>query len=208
MLSWDTEAASRLVCRRAFLKFLQQSQNESLGYNFAFKQAHAVHNQAAEQELAAIAPYPGPLAALTAQKVQTDRKWVTYFGGAEYGRTTVDYVDNLALLSPDYSQQEVAAVEDGEGFSAALLAPQLPGMDYESTTHFKCPVFLFEGRHDGTVPYSLAATWYETLTAPAKHLIWFENSAHMPMLEEPGHFLLHLVLDVRPLADEASTSHP
>jgi hypothetical protein len=31
-------------------------------------------------------------------------------------------------------------------------------------------------------------------------MVWFENSAHLPMLEEPGQFLIHLVTDVRPLA--------
>ena len=36
--------------------------------------------------------------------------------------------------------------------------------------------------------------------APAKKIVWFENSAHMMMVEEPGRMLVHLVEDVRPLA--------
>ena len=33
-----------------------------------------------------------------------------------------------------------------------------------------------------------------------RNSIWFENSAHMTMVEEPGRMLVHLVEDVRPLA--------
>jgi hypothetical protein len=31
-------------------------------------------------------------------------------------------------------------------------------------------------------------------------LVWFENSAHMMHVEEPGKMLVHLVNDVLPLA--------
>jgi len=182
--------------------------NESLGYQFAVEQAAATHNQAAERELAAIAPYPGPLAALKVENVGIDRKWLTYFGGMEYGRTEADYVDKMAIFSSNYSEREVAAIEEGEGFSTAILAPELLGLDYESVTDFKCPIFLFEGRHDWAVPSTLSADWYGRVTAPSKQLVWFEDSAHMPMLEEPGRFLLHLVTDVRPLANGLEDQHP
>ncbi len=178
-------------------------ENEALGYNFAVEQARITHNQAAEEELAAIAPYPGPPTALTLDKVVTDRKWVTYFGGMQYGRTEVGYVDRLAILSPTYTKREVAAIEGGEGFSMGVLAPELLAVNYQSTTRFNCPIFLFEGRHDWDVPYTLASKWYTRLKAPYKQLVWFEKSAHMPMLEEPGHFLLHLVTEVRPIAIRA-----
>ena len=180
--------------------------NEVLGYNFAVEQAHTTHNQTAEQELAAIAPYPGPLAAITAKKIGTDRKWVSYFGGMEAGRTDVSYVDRMAIFSPEYSEAEVAAIEDGEGLSTVALAPTALGVNFESTTRFKCPIFLFEGRHDWTVPQALAAAWFGQINAPSKQLVWFENSAHMPMLEEQGHFLLQLVTNVLPLANDSKTS--
>jgi len=42
----------------------------------------------------------------------------------------------------------------------------------------------------------------DRLKAPAKKTIWFEHSAHMPMVEEPGLVLKALINDVRPLADQ------
>ena len=73
-------------------------------------------------------------------------------------------------------------------------------MDLGKITALHCPVVLFLGKYDETVPSTLAAQWYEHLKAPSKHLVWFENSAHMMYLEEPGKVLVHLVEDVRPLA--------
>jgi pimeloyl-ACP methyl ester carboxylesterase len=34
----------------------------------------------------------------------------------------------------------------------------------------------------------VAAEWFEKVKAPKKQLVWFENSAHLPMTEEPGEF--------------------
>jgi hypothetical protein len=44
--------------------------------------------------------------------------------------------------------------------------------------------------------------------APDKHLVWFEHSAHMPMTEEPGEFLLSLVHNARPIAEKAGDVGP
>jgi len=49
----------------------------------------------------------------------------------------------------------------------------------------------------------LAAAWFGTVTAPRKHFVWFEHSAHLPMTEERGKYLLSLVQHARPLAASA-----
>ena len=72
-----------------------------------------------------------------------------------------------------------------------------------SVTHLDCPVFIFAGRHDYETPSQLAVDWLAALHAPRKGLVMFENSAHMMQLEEPGKVLVHLVTDVRPIAEEA-----
>ena len=45
----------------------------------------------------------------------------------------------------------------------------------------------------------------DTVEAPEKHLVWFEHSAHIPMTEEPGKFLLSLVRFARPIAEKAGS---
>jgi pimeloyl-ACP methyl ester carboxylesterase len=89
-----------------------------------------------------------------------------------------------------------------------VVLPQLAAFNFDNVTSFRCPIFLFTGRHDLSVSHEVAAQWYEKLHAPKKELVWFENSAHLPMLEEPGRFLLHLVTDVRPIAVRAGDTAP
>ena len=72
--------------------------------------------------------------------------------------------------------------------------------DYSRVTDFRCPIFIFAGRHDTTTPSQIAADWLARVHAPKKGLVWFEHSAHMMEVEEPGRVLVHLVEDVRPLA--------
>ena len=55
------------------------------------------------------------------------------------------------------------------------------------------PVFFFLGRHDYTTPSLLAVKYLDTLQAPLKRLIWFENSAHFPFYEEPQEFSRQMI---------------
>jgi proline iminopeptidase len=41
----------------------------------------------------------------------------------------------------------------------------------------------------------------DKLKAPTKAIVWFENSAHMMMIEEPGRVLDALLRFVRPCVD-------
>ena len=47
---------------------------------------------------------------------------------------------------------------------------------------------MVQGRHDQIAPAVVAERYAEVLQAPSKRLAWFEHSAHMPHLEEPGRF--------------------
>ena len=62
------------------------------------------------------------------------------------------------------------------------------------------PVFFFMGKHDLHTPYASARSYFDQLQAPYKKFVTFEYSAHVPMMEEPGKFLLELVTSVLPLS--------
>ncbi len=47
---------------------------------------------------------------------------------------------------------------------------------------------MVQGRHDQVAPGAAAQRYASCLQAPSKELVWFENSAHTPHLEEPGKF--------------------
>lgn len=62
------------------------------------------------------------------------------------------------------------------------------------------PVYFFTGRYDYTDPYILTEEYARRLEAPRKELVWFEESAHFPFLEEPDNFARQMgkvVLDTR-----------
>ncbi len=182
--------------------------SEEAGYRFALTQAQLTKNATAEQELEAIAPYPGDLDKLSFDKIGTERKWLMSFGGIAYGRTDQSFEEGVSTLSPAYSQRELEAADVGTMFSISHLIRPLLHVDYTSTTAFRCPIFLFEGRHDYATAHDVAFAWFSTIKAPSKAFIWFENAGHLVPEEEPGRFLLHLVSDVRPLAVKAGDAPP
>ncbi|MBL8186695.1 MAG: alpha/beta hydrolase [Acidobacteria bacterium] len=73
---------------------------------------------------------------------------------------------------------------------------------------FKVPVIVIMERNDLHMPYEPAKAFFDTLEAPHKHFITLECSAHVPMLEEPGLFLLTLIQEVLPLIEGRAAFAP
>jgi pimeloyl-ACP methyl ester carboxylesterase len=174
--------------------------NERASYALTLRAADAAGNSQALSELRALAPYPEADGTLPLAKLEVERKWAVTFGGLSYGRDGLGYYLNLAYLSPEYTAEDIEAIGKGSHLSLSPLWAEVMRFDYADITRFRCPIFIFAGRHDFTTPSEVAAAWLKRVRAPRKQIIWFENSAHMMMVEEPGQVLLHLVKDVRPLA--------
>lgn len=64
------------------------------------------------------------------------------------------------------------------------------------------PAFFFVGRYDHVMACApeLVVEYCRKLRAPRKKIVWFENSAHHPNLEEPERFQDALIRDVLPVA--------
>jgi pimeloyl-ACP methyl ester carboxylesterase len=136
------------------------------------------------------------------------RKWLEYYGGLTWGRQDFNYEANAWTLSPDYTDKDLDQEGDGSLYSITHLLDAAMSFDAENMTKFSCPIFLFEGRHDYSVSHTIAEAWFERVSAPKKELVWFEDSAHMAMQEQPGRFLYQLVTEVRPLAVKAGDVAP
>ncbi len=61
------------------------------------------------------------------------------------------------------------------------LKNQIPKVDV--------PVYFAVGRKDFHTPYTLVEDYYEHIKAPYKELIWFDNSAHAPEIQEAKKFI-------------------
>jgi proline iminopeptidase len=179
-------------------------ENERVGYRLTLQLAEKQKNAAAVNELKSIAPYPELDGSVPVAKIMLERKWSVSFGGLTYGRKGLDFYSDLAELSPDYSLADVAAVDKGSELSLPRLLPDLLNFDFSDVIRYRCPIFMFEGRYDLTTPSQVTAAWFKHVQAPKKGFVWFENSAHMIEVEEPGRVLVHLVQDVRPLAGKSA----
>ena len=173
---------------------------EHVGYETTLRIAEAKGNAKAVAELKSIAPYPNADGSLPLDKINTERNWSVAFGGLTWGREDLNYYSNLAQFAPEYSEADGAAINKGSQLSLGRLLPEMLNFDYSNMLEWRCPIVIFAGRHDFTTPSTVVAAWFARIHAPAKKFIWFENSAHMIMFEEPGRVLVHLVEDVRPLA--------
>jgi pimeloyl-ACP methyl ester carboxylesterase len=181
--------------------------SEEEGYRFALDEARSHHNSEAEKELLSIAPYPGT-AELTFARIGMQRKWIMFYGGLTYGRTDFSYDGNAWNISPDYTDKDLDLVDEGSLYSLTHLLSAVEELNYENLVTFRCPIFLFEGRHDYATSHTVADEWFKRVDAPTKKLVWFDNSAHMVMQEEPGRFLYHLITDLRPIAVKAGDGPP
>jgi pimeloyl-ACP methyl ester carboxylesterase len=109
------------------------------------------------------------------------------FGLDWHAKKSFDRV-GLMLRSPEYSWSEKLSFTGEARRSFDVLLPDLMGADLESVTDFDVPVYFLLGRWDGMAPHELAEQYFETIHAPLKKILWFEDSAHFPQYEEPGKF--------------------
>ncbi|MEC4593628.1 MULTISPECIES: alpha/beta fold hydrolase [Nitrospirillum] len=206
--SWGTIIGLNLAARRpdwlyAYIgagQIIDTVAAEKVNYAWVLDEARRRGEVQALKELEGIAPYPEKDGSLPIDKLGTERKWSVRFGGLTYGRDNYDYWENAERISPDYSDADFKAIDQGSGFSLPKLLPDLAGANFTGLTKLDCPVIIFAGRHDYTTPSEPVQAWFRKLSAPSKRFVWFENSAHMMYGEEPGRVLVHLVQDARPLA--------
>jgi proline iminopeptidase len=183
-------------------------ESERRGWHFAMDAARREGNIEAVRELEAIAPYAAPGQVIPIKDIYVERKWVGYYGGVMADRRDNSADSDLSQLSPDYNQQEIGHIWDGNKFATPYLLPEVVALDLTKTDKLSVPLILFEGRHDRNVNSEVAAIWFDTVKAPKKQLVWFEHSAHIPMTEEPGKFLLSLVRYARPIAENSNDAAP
>ncbi|MCL7713688.1 alpha/beta fold hydrolase [Stenotrophomonas mori] len=178
-------------------------ESERRGWAWTLEQARRDGNAAAVAQLEALAPYAEGSRRVPLADLMKQRRWLNHYGGMVHNRRGGDAEAAAVQLSPEYSDADVAGIWAGNDFSTQHLLSEVLTLDMGRVRRLDCPLLLFLGRHDYNVSSSLAAEWFEQLQAPSKRLVWFEDSAHEVMNEEPGKTLLSLVRYARPLAGDA-----
>lgn len=205
--SWGTIVATKAALKRPDLfaayvgigQVIYTRDNERLSYEYGLRQAREHNNKQAIAELESIFPYPGDKP-ITRERIIIARSWPQYYGGLSAYRNQSNQFFRTPLLSPLYNSKDVLAINGGSLYTLSRILPEFMEVDLRDVHNFPIPVFMLLGRHDYTTPTLPVEQWLSKVKAPFSKAIWFEHSAHLIPIEEPGKLLLTLYNDVRPLA--------
>jgi pimeloyl-ACP methyl ester carboxylesterase len=185
---------------------VNMTQNEAVAYQDALQDARNRHNEQAVKELEGIAPYPPADWLADSAKMQVAKGWEEELLGPppEVRFTNVEILLLNLVSAPEYSLADDYAFVHGQqsGFSLKIMLPQVMKVDLAKLgPDFRVPIFFFEGREDPYTRSALIWAYMQTIKAPQKQFVWFENSGHFPFFEEKQKFTDELMQRVLPLGD-------
>lgn len=213
--SWGSYVGLAMAIKRPDLLYgyigvgqgIDVREDERILFDWTLAKARADNNAPAISELEALQPYPGP-GRLTIARTDAQRKWGVYYGALAAYRNNADFYFRAPRLSPDHSPNDRRAMDAGSALTVQNVWPYFAELSFKSVNRMRTPVLMILGRHDYTTPAGPVATWMERLNAPGKWTIWFQDSAHLAFVEEPGRFLTTLVEYALPLARDPQSSRP
>lgn len=181
------------------------AENEQLSYDFALKSAKQANNTTAINELTKAGRPDSKGNYKSDSGYDVTIKWVEYYGGDIYGKTSTDKLDNELYNSKIY-KDSYDKIEAGWSFSNLIYYDEeVNKLDFRKQIKtIKVPIYFFSGKHDYDTPFVLAEEYYKMLTAPKKEFVWFENSAHFPFYEEPQKFNNIMINKVLPETMDSS----
>ena len=168
-----------------------------LSWEFAISEARRRGNAGAISELETIGPPPYA----SVDEMLATGKWVERFGGMFHTGLSTGKLIWAALNTDEANLVDLIKFGRGNRFSLVQLEDEISRLNLSASYRsFSVPVFFLLGRYDRNTSAVLAEHYFETIDAPQKRLVWFEQSAHNPPLEEPGKFNRVLIEEVLPLS--------
>jgi proline iminopeptidase len=114
-------------------------------------------------------------------------------GGELHGKASMWPIIRAGFRAPEYTLIDAFHVQRGAQFVGAHMREDVNADWMREQPKFRLPIVLFLGRHDCNTPSTLAADYLDSVDAPMKRLVWFENSAHFPFWEESRRFTDEMV---------------
>src|SRR5262245_45455510 len=127
--SWGSFLGLRLAQRHpewlhAYIgvsQLIDGPENERRNWRFAIDAARRARNAEAVRELETIAPYAAPGKTVPIKDLYVQRKWAGFFGGVMAYRRDNSAESALVWLSPDYGDEEIRRVWEGNKFATPYL---------------------------------------------------------------------------------------
>jgi pimeloyl-ACP methyl ester carboxylesterase len=157
-----------------------------IAFQAVLNRANELGNQSAITELSNIHPDS------TWEHQQIISKWVEAFGfGDLHDEVQAEQIREALLSSlTEYTPEDITNLDKGKAlYSLSPLGRDLTWLKnlnmITGIPGLEMPVYFLSGRFDYKTPSQLVEEYYQSLNAPAgKKMIRFENSAHVPILEE------------------------
>lgn len=205
--SWGSAVGLAVAAKRPDLlhayvgmgQLIDFRENERVGMAWTLQQARKRGDAKAVREIEKLQPYPDGTK-FTIEQADGWRKHAISYGALAAYRPDANFYLRAPRLSPEYTAADRKAWADGATFTVTTLFPRLADLSFSGTRKLDVPVIMLLGRHDYATPSSITQEWMTRLIAPSKQIIWFEHSAHLPMIEQPGRTLKALLEQVRPFA--------
>ncbi len=196
--SWGTELGT-FLCRDyperiagyiGYGQVVDGIANEDRSYAYALKKAEEAGDEQDIADLKRIGPPVDGQYKPVFEGLMTQRRILKKYGGHSvkkegYFKSTVLPI----LTSPELSIRDKIGVTNGYKLCLSQMWPTIVHYNFmKECNRFEVPFFIFQGRKDENTPASLIQEYYDIIEAPEKDLVWFENSAHGPLGEEPEKF--------------------
>jgi proline iminopeptidase len=110
---------------------------------------------------------------------------LTEYGGAIYKKESEAQIKIAETSYEDYKNYDWIK---GFMFSCSRMEDYVFKINLSDITELKVPAYFFVGRHDWNLPSIVTEEFVSKLNAPVKEIIWFEESGHEPLDEEPAKF--------------------
>ena len=133
------------------------------------------------------------------------KDWLLKLGGERYAKTNYrDWIFSI-WFSREYSIFDLIKYGKSSGFSAGNI---IYDTDFNNINFFrqipeiKIPVFFISGAYDYNTPWTLVQKYCDSLHAPHKEFIKFDESGHSPVFEEPEKFKKEIIRIYSTVKDE------
>ena len=203
--SWGSELGiwvsklhpERIAAFFGFGQVVDIPKNEEISFNFTRNAALEAGNMDDVAKLDKVGPpvngqYIGGLKGMLVQ-----RNLMMKYGGYSQKEGKKSYLSAMVipiLKSGEYNLRDLYGLIFGYKNVLQALWPELGETCFPKTcTVFEVPIFIFDGRKDMNTPSELVEDWYNMIQAPYKELVWFEESGHNPLEDEPYKFKKMLV---------------
>ena len=197
--SWGTYLGVEAISRwpeyyYAYLgagQIVNQEEGEQISYDFLVKHAEARNDQKALDLLRHIGRPPF-LKGKHVKYLMKQRDLLMKYGGSFRNKEVQQQFADASIIrrQSEYNWIDKINWVRGQYRSERILGPVFRKTDFRtSARQLHVPIFIVQGQYDMQTPTELVSEYFELLQAPVKRLFLFEESGHIPMVEEKEKFL-------------------